>query len=1046
MKPRALLSPAIFQPIQRVLPLAGLCFGLAGEAPAQTVFLDFNPPDPGLLSSFDLWNDVAGTNGGNYSFADAPSAGVGGSGGISVFQNTDTTADYRLRSWDFSTNGATLTLAVMIHADGQTSGDKVQFGVMNNHTNGLNNNDAVAFESFRFIPSSATTWSLREQYRTGGVLTENPLGTVNVAAGEWYQFVVTLTNTAGAAGNYSASCALYDFGADGLTPGTNVIPFSTVRSNTGQTDVTVPAVWPALRAFQDAGVDAWDNFLVFTRDSLPVILIPLPRNVTAAAGSSLTFRSFAEGPGTISYAWFTNGVQVAGAAGVSYTTPPLDLSYTNLAVVAANANGAVTNVANINVLPPQLAGVTNLPAAGIQGTFATLNGAVSLPPGSQAPAVTLYYGPADGGTNAAAWAQSVALGVQTGAFAQTVTGLLPNTTYYFTAQAINNAGATWAVPSQSFTTGASNLPPSFAAVLTQHNDNYRTGANLHETTLNIYNVNTNRFGLLYTLPVDDQIYAQPLVMTNVNLLGRGTRNLLIVCTVNDTVYAFDADAPGATPPIWTRSFLAPPNVVPPRNTDMTGACGGNYKDFTGNIGIVSTPVIDPASGTLYVLARTREISGNTTNFVQRLHALDVATGAERPNSPVVVSTAVPGTGDGGNGIVFNPQKQNQRCGLALVNGVVYLAWASHCDWGPYHGWVIGYNATTLQRVVAWVDTPNGSEGGIWMSGAAPAADENGNLYLVTGNGTVDATDYGESFLKLTPNNGTLLVSSWFTPYNWQALNNSDLDLGNAGLLLIPGTNLAISGGKAGVLYLVNRDQMGGLSSGTADTNIVQSWSPGSGQLHGGPVWWRCGTNSFLYLWPQSGNRLKQFQFTNGLFNTTPYAQGPTLGGAGSPGGILSLSADGTNADTGILWATVNTTSSANQATVAGTLRAYEAKNVTNELWNSDLIPARDALGNLAKFVPPTVANGRVYMATFSDRLNVYGLFPPPVLSIHFSDGTHRITWPTNTPAGFTLQVSTNLALGDWLDMTNGIVATNGVYQVTLPLLTNTAAFYRLKLQ
>jgi hypothetical protein len=611
-------------------------------------------------------------------------------------------------------------------------------------------------------------------------------------------------------------------------------------------------------------------------------------------------------------------------------------------------------------LPPV---VTNLPATEVEATFATLNGHV-LFTGNEPTTVAIYYGLSDGGTNAAAWSNSAALGFQAGKFAQTVSGLLPNTTYFFTSRAVNSVGLAWASPSQSFTSAGTN--PA-VAVLTQHNDNNRSGMNLNETILNVSNVNTNTFGLLYTRPVDDQIYAQPLLMTNVNLLGRGTRNIIIVATVNDTIYAYDADNPSATAPYWTNSFINPPDIVPPNNADESaiGACGGNYLDFSGKFGIVGTPVIDPIAGTIYLVARTKEFG---TNFVQRLHALDLTTGLDRTNSPIVITATYPGTGAGSSGglLPFDPLRHNQRAALALVNGVVYISWASHCDNGPYHGWLIGYDASTLQQVALFNDTPNGSNGGIWMSGQGPAADDAGNIYLTVGNGSVDATDYGESFLKLAPptNGTTMTVTGFFIPTNWASLNIADQDLGTAGLLLIPGTSLAISGGKSGDLYMVNRDTMGGI--GTS----LQTWSLGSG-IYGGPVWWTGPNGSFMYVWPSSESRLRQYQFT-GAFNTIPYTQGATLGGFGTPGGILSLSANGANAGSGILWATVNKSASANQSVVAGALHAYNAQNVGFELWNSDKL-ARDSLGNLAKFVPPTVANGKVYVATFSGRLNVYGL-------------------------------------------------------------------------
>ncbi|HEX4644585.1 MAG TPA: hypothetical protein VH598_03160, partial [Verrucomicrobiae bacterium] len=479
------------------------------------------------------------------------------------------------------------------------------------------------------------------------------------------------------------------------------------------------------------------------------------------------------------------------------------------------------------------------------------------------------------------------------------------------------------------------------AVLTQHNDLARTGANLAETVLNVNNVNTNQFGLVFTRAVDDQIYAQPLIMTNVNLGTNGIHNVVIVATVNDSIYAFDADNPLVSAPYWHVSFLGP-NVVAPRNSDMTGACGGNYKDFSGNLGIVGTPVIDPVSQTIYLVARTKE---NGTTFVQRLHALDVATGAERTNSPVVITATYLGTGAGNvSGVItFDPQKQNQRPGLALVNGVVYIAWSSHCDWGPYHGWVIGYDATTLQRSVVYNDTPNGSNGGLWMSGQAPAADTNGNLYISTGNGTVgttvnrqDTINRGESFLKLTRSGTNFNVASWFTPFNWQNLENGDVDLGSGGLLLIPGTTLLFSGGKQGVAYLVDRDNMGGLTSSTfTDDNVVQSFQVAatSQQLHGGPAWWDGPDGSYSYLWVAT-DFLRQYFFdrTAGMFQLPAYATSPTAAPSGQPGGILALSANGTNTGSGILWAAHQLVGSANQQVRPGILRAYNAQNVGLELW------------------------------------------------------------------------------------------------------------------
>jgi hypothetical protein len=964
----------------------------------QTAFLDFTAPGQ-YTNSFNPWNDVGGANLGAFAFVQSATAGVGGNGGVSVFQSTDTTATYTNQSWDFSTTGAAITISVMVKANGQTSGDKVQLGIINSADNGLNNNGTVAFESFRIIPTSAASFSLREQYRSGGVLTESLLGTINTTVGNWYKFEVTLTNLSGASGAYDAACAVYDYGADGVTPGAGLSGFSTSVSHTGQTDVTVSRMWPAFRAFQDAGIDAWDNFLVYTPASPPVITIPLA-NATMAVGHSATFRALAEGPGPISYLWLTNGVIVSGAAGSSYTTPALAGGSTNIAVVAENANGATTNSAAITVFVPSVAAIANLPATGIETTAATLKGRV-LSTGGDVPKVTLFYGPTDGGTNAGAWLNSASLGLQSGAFSQTIAGLSSNRTYFFAAEASNSAGMAWAQPSGNFTTLATNPPaPPGVAVLTQHNDDARDGANLQETVLNTSNVNTNQFALLYTRAVDDQIYAQPLIMTNVNTLGKGAHNLVIVATVNDSVYAFDADDPTVTAPYWQTSFLGP-NIRAPRNSDMAGACGGNYQDFSGNLGIVGTPVIDPATGTIYLVARTLE---NGSTFVQRLHALDVATGLDRVPA-VVITATYPGTGAGSVGgvLTFDPQRQNQRPGLALANGVVYVAWASHCDWGPYHGWVIGYDASTLQRVAVYNDTPNGYNGGIWMSGQAPAIDSQGNLYLSTGNGSVDTAgsqDRGESFLKLNPTGGRLAVASWFTPYNWQMLEAGDIDLGSGGLMLIPGTSLAFGGGKQGIMYLVNRDNMGGLSGASSDTNIVQSFRVTDDQVHGGAVWWDGPGGPYAYVWPASAH-LQQYRFdaSAGKFALPAFAQGTSAAPNGQPGGLLALSAAGTKSGTGIVWASHQLSGNANQSVRPGILRAYDAGNVAHELWNSEQLGGRDTVGSFAKFVPPTVANGKVYLATFSGRLDVYGLLPPakPVrVSIQSLGKQVRLSWPAGT--------------------------------------------------
>jgi len=697
--------------------------------------------------------------------------------------------------------------------------------------------------------------------------------------------------------------------------------------------------------------------------------------------------------GTTPSAW-SNSVALGWQAG-SFSRAVSGLAFTTsyfYSVRAVNVAGTswATPSRSFTTLTPVAAVVTNLPPSGITANSASLSGQV-LSTGGDTPSVTIYYGPVNGGTSAAAWSNSIPAGFQSDAFIRGAFGLAANTTYYYSAKAVNAAGTSWGTPVRSFTTLASNPATPPVAVLTQHNDNSRSGEDLNEALLNTANVNTNNFGLLYTRTVDDQIYAQPLIATNVNVPGKGTRNLLIVATVNDTVYAFDADDPSVVAPYWTNSFISPPNVIPPVNSDMNGACNP-YRDFSGNIGIVGTPVIDSVAGTIYLVARTKEFG---TTFVQKLHALSLATGQDLVNSPAIITGTAPGTGDGGALVSFNPQHNNQRPALTLANGVVYIAWSSHCDWNPYHGWVISYDATTLLQLGVYCDTANGNRGGIWMSGQGPAADASGNIYLSTGNGSVDTavlTNRAMSFLKLSAS--SLNVMSWFTPFNWSFLNGGDWDLGAGGIMLIPGTTLAIGGGKssstvAANLYVVNRDNMGGLSgSSSGDTNIVQSipvtpTGLGVNHIHGAPVWWDGPDGSYTYIWGES-DRLHQYKFDriNGVFFLPAYSQSPTPAWVnGMTGGMLAISANGTNAGTGILWASHQFTGDANQAVRPGILHAYDAQNVTNELWNSEQYSARDSVGKYAKFVPPTVANGKVYLATFSNRLNVYGLLPasPPLI-------------------------------------------------------------------
>ena len=514
--------------------------------------------------------------------------------------------------------------------------------------------------------------------------------------------------------------------------------------------------------------------------------------------------------------------------------------------------------------------------------------------------------------------------------------------------------------------------PQHVSVLTQHNDNSRAGLNDNETLLTTSNVNVQQFGLVFSVPVDDQLYAQPLVVGNLSIANE-THNVVFVATVNNTVYALDGDDGQV---LWQKNYTAS-GMRPPRNTDMTGACGGGYRDFSGNIGIVGTPVIDAAAQTMYFVAR-----GTTgTQYVQHLHAVDIVTGNERAGSPIAITATYAGTGDGSvNGVIpFNAQRQNQRQGLTLLNGTVYVSFSSHCDWGPYHGWILGYDAGTLQQNVVYNVTPDGSAAGMWESGMGMAADAGGNLYVVTGNGTVGAggdpaivRNRGESALKLTRSGSTLQVASWFTPNNYEFLDRFDLDYGSMGALLIPNSNYFVTGAKDGNVYLLNKDDMGGYALPDRAHQTVSLGN--SANMRCQAAYYKGSAREFVYVWSEN-SPLHAFPFDRGrneldVAGAIRFSQG---GPTGQSGAVLSVSSNGSQDGTGILWASYAFTGDANHSVTPGILRAFDASDITRELWNNRQDATRDDAGSYAKFSSPTIANGHVYLATFSNRLVAYGL-------------------------------------------------------------------------
>jgi hypothetical protein len=443
--------------------------------------------------------------------------------------------------------------------------------------------------------------------------------------------------------------------------------------------------------------------------------------------------------------------------------------------------------------------------------------------------------------------------------------------------------------------------------------------------------------------------------------------VVFVATNNNSVYAFDADNnQGAnSQPLWQVNFNGP-GVTPIPATDLHT---NNNIRTPGPIGIMGTPVIDRATGTMYLVARTKEISGGTTSYKQKLHALDITSGAERFGGPIVIQASVQGSGyDSVGGFVsFNPLNQNQRAGLALANGYVYIAWASYGDTDPYHGWLMAYSAATLQQMGVFCVTPNGGKGGIWLSGEPVTIDDaTGSVFVVTGNGTFDGTqDFGESVVRLPPDLSSVL--DWFAPGNWSDLNGTDLDFGSAGLLLLP-PNQLVGGGKDGRFYVLNRGNLGHTQAGNGQ--IPQAFLASSGEhIHGSPAYWSGPNGAWAYLWAEE-DVLKAFNWTGTIFNITPSSVSTMSAPLGMPGGFLTVSANGGQA--GVLWASMPLSEDANQQVVAGIMRAFDATDLSRELWNSTMIAERDDVGNFAKYVPPTVANGKVYLPTFSNALLVYG--------------------------------------------------------------------------
>jgi len=496
-------------------------------------------------------------------------------------------------------------------------------------------------------------------------------------------------------------------------------------------------------------------------------------------------------------------------------------------------------------------------------------------------------------------------------------------------------------------------------VITSQYDNARTGANLNETKLTPRNVNVQHFGKIFTLHVDGDVYAQPLFLGGVEIPGKGRHDVLFIATEHDSVYAFDAYGNPSTP-LWQASFLKDGLTTVP-------ALDASCPFISPEIGITSTPVIDPDTGTLYVLARTRDGSGFFVNvYAQRLHALAVTTGVEKFGGPVEIRASMSGSGTGSSSgkLSFNPLRDNPRAALLLNRGAIYLAWASACDVSPYHGWVMAYGARSLKQQAVFNASPDADDSGIWEGDTGPAADSAGNIFLATGNGRFDAgkggRDYGDSLLKL--NGESLKLSDYFAPYNAENLDANDSDLGSGGPMLLPDQSgayphLAVVEGKGGVLYLVDRDHLGHWQPGN-NSHAVQTIAVPDG-VFGSMAYW----NHYVYVL-SDGDALRQFAVIDGKLS--PKAASGFPGVSATP----TLSANGL--DDGIVWLLRSKVWNAPDQSAA--LYAYDAANVAHELYNSEQNAGRDRAGLALRFNIPMVVNGHVYVGS-KHEVDVYGLLP-----------------------------------------------------------------------
>ena len=783
------------------------------------------------------------------------------------------------------------------------------------------------------LTSCASTSSIPP---TAPVITTQPAN-ATVTVGQPATFTVAATGTAPLS---------YQWTKNGMIVGTNSSTYTTAATTSSDNGAKIQVTVSNSKGSTPSGIATLTVDAAATKPTIAT----KPTNATVTVGQTATFIVGATGTAPLSYQWTKNGSDV-GTNSATYTTAATTLMDNGAQIQVTVSNSAGSTPSNVVTLTVNAAAtkptITTQPA----NTTVSAGNTAMFTVAANGTAPLSYQWTKNGanvGTNSATYTTASTTSADNGAQIQVTVS--------------NSAGST---PSNTVTlTVTTTTPPSSVNILTYHNDVGRTGQNLNETILTHSNVNSTSFGKKAFLTTDGLVDAEPLYVSNLKI-GGVTHNVVFVVTEHNSVYAFDADT-------FTQLWKVSMTPSGETSSDAVNGCG----QVSPEIGITSTPVIDLAAGpngTIYLVAMTK----NGSTYFQRLHALDLTTGADLAGSPVTIQASFPGSGAGGNGttVTFAPKQYKERAALLLLNGVIYTSWASHCDDDPYTGWVMGYSQSALQQTSVINITPNGSRAAIWMAGAGLAADSIGNIYFLAGNGTFDDTlnssgfpengDYGNGFIKLSTTGNKLAVADYFNMSNTDSESAGDTDLGSGGAMVLPDLqdsaqntwHLAVGAGKDSNMYIVNRDMMGKFNIQN-DNSIYQQLN---GALPGG-VWAMPAYFNGTIYYGSVNAALQAFPIANAKVAASPSSS--SSASFGYPGTTPSVSANGTS--NGIVWAIQN----------GGTavLHAYDAGNLATELYNSS--QAAGGRDNFAgnKFITPMIANGKVFVGTPTGVI-VFGELP-----------------------------------------------------------------------